>query len=218
LTPLTHHFLSPAVDGEANKLMPGGPGYELVYAATGVLEYLLSISPIPGPTSSTSLEGPGSIYSDPETQTRLEATFAAIAKHEQTLVERVLGHLTSEKLAKRGVRVVGEEMAHERRAPTISFVVVKGETGNAISGKDIVKFFDAKGTVGSFPSCDIPHLMGDVQVGIRYGNFYAYTLVATLTPKVDMDEGLVRISFVHYNTIEEVDRVLEVLDEALGVQ
>ena len=152
LTALTHHFLSPAVDSDAFKLMPGGLGYELAYAATGALEYLLSISPISRPTSSTSLEDSGSIYSDLETHTRLEATFTAIAKHEQTLTERILGHLTSEKLSKRGVRVVGEETTGERRVPTISFVVVKGETGNAISGKDIVKVFDAKGSVGLFPS------------------------------------------------------------------
>ena len=147
LTPLTHHFLSPSVDKVSYKLMPGGPGYELVYGVTGVLDYLLSISPISGPTSSVSLKDPGSIYSDPETHVRLKATFAVIAKHEQTLVKRLLGHLTSEKLVKRGVRVVGEETTNERRVPTISFVIVKGETGDAISGKDVVKVFDAKGTV-----------------------------------------------------------------------
>jgi len=147
LTPLTHHFLSPSVDETSYKLTPGGPGYELAYSVTGVLEYLLSISTISGPTSSASLNNPESIYSDPETRTRLKATFAAIVKHEQTLVKRLLGHFTSEKLAKRGVRVVGEETTSERRVPTISFVIVKGECGNAISGKEVTKVFDAKGTV-----------------------------------------------------------------------
>jgi len=181
--------------------MPGGPGYEIAYNVTGVLDYLLSISPISGPTSSTSLKDPGSIYSDPETHTRLMATFAAIAKYEQTLMKRLLGHLTSEKLVKRGVRIVGKETTSESRVPTISFVTVKGETGDAISGKDVVKVFAAKGNLG-----------------IRYGHCYAYTLVDTLEPKVDVDEGLVRISLLHYNTIEEVDRLVEVLDEALGLQ
>ena len=147
LTPLTHHFLSPSVDKVAYKLMPGGPGYELAYSVTGVLEYLLSISPTSDPTSSVSLKDTDSIHPDPETHTRLKATFAAIAKHEQTLVKRLLGHLTSEKLVKRGVRIVGEGAGNERRVPTISFVIVKGETGDAISGKDVVKVFDAKGTV-----------------------------------------------------------------------
>jgi hypothetical protein len=150
LTPLTHHFQSPGVDNSSKKFMPGGSGYEIAYGITGVLEYLLSISPISGPTSSTSVEDPGSIYSDPETHTRLKATYAAIAKYDRTLVKRLLGHLTSEKLTKRGVRVVGEETIHEGRVPTISFVVVKGETGDAISGKDIAKVFDVKGGVSCF--------------------------------------------------------------------
>ena len=33
-----------------------------------------------------------------------------------------------------------------------------------------------------------------------------------------MNDALIRISLLHYNMIEEVDRLLEVLDEALGVQ
>ncbi len=119
--------------------MCGGPAYELIYGVTGVLEYLLAIS---GPTSSSSLGGP-----DPETQARLKATFTAIAMHEQTLAKRLLGYMTSEKLVKRGVRVVGEDTVNDRRTPIISFVVVKGETGDAISGKDIVEVFDTQGTV-----------------------------------------------------------------------
>ena len=182
-----------------------------------MLEYLLSISPIPGPTSSTSLKDPGSIYSDPDTHARLRATFAAVAKHEQVLVKRLLGHLTSEKLVKRGVRVVGGETTNERRVPTISFVIVKGETGKAISGRDVVKFFDVKGNVSQLFVMLAPYLMRVLQLGIRYGHCYAYTLVDTLKPKVDVNNALVRISLVHYNTIEEVDRLIEVLDEALGV-
>ena len=54
-------------------------------------------------------------------------------------------------------------------------------------------------------------------MGVRHGHCYAYTLVDTLKPKINVDEGLVRISLVHYNTIEEVDRLIEVLAEALGV-
>jgi len=40
--------------------------------------------------------------------------------------------------------------------------------------------------------------------------------VDTLKPKVDVNDGLVQISLVHYNTIEEVDRHIEVFGEALG--
>jgi len=161
---------------------------------TGILEYLLAISPIPSPaiTSST--------YTDPKTIEALEATFDAIFKQEQTLMVKLLDFLISSEARSRGVRVVGEETSGEKRDPTISFVVVDGETGAAMKSKDIVKVFDDKGGIG-----------------IRYGYFYAYTLVDVLEPKLDLQDSVVRISLVHYNTVEEVDRILEVLKEALGL-
>jgi len=54
-------------------------------------------------------------------------------------------------------------------------------------------------------------------VGIRWGHFYAYTLVDELSPKVDTNDGVVRISLVHYNTVDEVNRIIEILKEVLGV-
>jgi len=172
---------------------------EVAYGATGVLEYLLSISPIPGPTRSMSPNEPGSIYSDPHTHTRLEATFAAIAKYEDTLVRRLLGYLTSEKLVKRGVRVIGQEKASKTRLPTICFIVVKGETGPEMSGKDIVRVFTAKGTSG-----------------IPCGRFGAMGMLNSLRPQFDAF-NVVRISLVHYNTMAEVDQLVKDLDEALGL-
>ena len=53
-------------------------------------------------------------------------------------------------------------------------------------------------------------------MGIRYGHFYAYTLVERMEPKVDIADAAVRISLVHYNTVEEVQRIIGILDEALA--
>ncbi|KAJ3819368.1 pyridoxal phosphate-dependent transferase [Lentinula raphanica] len=171
VTAITHHFLK--VHEKSYKLQPGGPGYELVYGITGVLPYLLSLTP----------------------EHNLQASFDAIAAHEQTLVEPLLAFLTSPKQIERGVRIVGEEKAGLTRVPTISFVVV-GE--KATKSSDIVKVFDKKGGIG-----------------IRFGHFYAYSLIDRLEPKIDVDDGVVRISLVHYNTAEEVERVIGVLKEAL---
>ena len=95
---------------------------------------------------------------------------------------------------------------------------MKGETGNVISGKDIAKVFDTKGGVSRLLIIPVLYLMEALQLGIRYGHSNVYTLVERLEPKVDMNDALIRISLLHYNMIEEVDRLLEVLDEALGVQ
>ncbi|KAH9846766.1 PLP-dependent transferase [Lenzites betulinus] len=170
LTSIVHHFLK--VDTKPHKLQPGGPGYELVYGCTAIPPYIRSLAP----------EG------------TLEAAWAAVAQHEQSLVAPLLTYLRSK--TARGVRIVGDEGADLTRAPTISFLVV-GE--NAIRSPDVVKAFDAKGNVG-----------------IRYGNFYAYTLIDTLSPKTDVNDGVVRISLVHYNTVEEVERIIATLDEVLA--
>ncbi|EKM81595.1 hypothetical protein AGABI1DRAFT_105130 [Agaricus bisporus var. burnettii JB137-S8] len=168
---IVHHFLK--VDDVAYKLQPGGPGYETVYGTTGVVSYLLSLTPA----------------------RNLQASWDAIALHEQTLVEPLIQYLTEPKQWARGVRIVGDAAVNLTRVPTICFVVVGDR---AIKSKDIVEVFDKKGGIG-----------------IRYGHFYAYTLVSELTPKLNVDDGVVRISLVHYNTIEEVNRIIEILKEIL---
>ncbi|TFK34053.1 pyridoxal phosphate-dependent transferase [Crucibulum laeve] len=169
---IVHHFLK--VNTVAYKLQPGGPGYETVYGSTGVVPYLLSLTPA----------------------NDLKTTFDAISAHDLTLAKPLLEFLTDPVQRERGVRVVGEETASLNRAPTISFVVVGQKS---LRSKDIVSFFDQKGGIG-----------------IRYGHFYAYTLVESLTPKLDPEDGVVRISLAHYNTVEEVNKIIDVLKEVFA--
>ncbi|KAH9942236.1 PLP-dependent transferase [Epithele typhae] len=130
----------------------------------------------------------------PHPRGTLAAGWAAVAAHEQALLAPLLAYLRGK--AARGVRIVGDEQAGAARVPTVSFVVVGAR---AVRSPDVVKAFDAKG-----------------DIGIRYGHFYAYTLVDDLAPKVDTDDGVVRVSFVHYNTVAEVQRVIDVLEEVLA--
>jgi len=51
-------------------------------------------------------------------------------------------------------------------------------------------------------------------VGAGYGNFYAYRLMEGL--QIDPLEGVLRCSFVHYNTPGEVEKTVSVLDEIIG--
>lgn len=120
LSSIVHHFLK--VDKVAYKLQPGGPGYEIVYGSTGIVPYLLSLTP----------------HND------LKASYDAIAAHEQTLIQPLLSFLTDPVRRERGVRVVGEETVNMDRVPTISFVVVGQKP---IKSKAIVEFFDKKGGV-----------------------------------------------------------------------
>ena len=54
------------------------------------------------------------------------------------------------------------------------------------------------------------HLRG---IGAEFGHFYAHRLLANLD--IDPDQGVVRISLVHYNSLPEVQRILAALDAAL---
>ncbi|KAG0695144.1 pyridoxal phosphate-dependent transferase [Suillus ampliporus] len=126
----------------------------------------------------------------------LAASFNAIAHHEQKLLAPLFFFLTDVKQVDRGVRIVGTSEINLSRVPTVSFVVI-GQT--AIKSKDIVGAFDKKGGIG-----------------IRYGHFYAYSLIDNLRPKLDVDDGVVRISLVHYNTVEEVEKIVDVLREVLA--
>ena len=63
------------------------------------------------------------------------------------------------------------------------------------------------------PSSAIPPRVDPSGIGIRFGDFYARRLIDALGLREK--EGVVRVSMVHYNTIEEVDRLLGVLENAL---
>jgi selenocysteine lyase/cysteine desulfurase len=130
LTSINHHFLPSS--GNSYMLQPGGIGYEVNYAVTGVLPYFLSLSP-----NEHRLD----------TDDALREAFLRITKHEMELTERLLGYLKTKR--GRGVRIVGDEDVSPLRVPTISFVI----TGNrALSSKQVVQHFDKKGNVGIISS------------------------------------------------------------------
>ncbi|KAG2156846.1 pyridoxal phosphate-dependent transferase [Suillus bovinus] len=126
----------------------------------------------------------------------LTASFDAIAKHEQEILTPLLRFLTDAKQVDRGVRIFGKSEVDFSRISTVCFVVV-GQ--NAIKSKDIVEAFYKKGGIT-----------------IQRGYFGSYHLIDNLRPKLDVDDGVVRISFVHYNTAEEVEKILDVLREVLA--
>jgi cysteine desulfurase family protein (TIGR01976 family) len=115
------------------------------------------------------------------------AAWAAIAAHEEALAERLLAFLRG----REDVRIIGPSTADRTlRVPTISFA------HHTRSSAEIVSAVDRHG------------------IGIRYGHFYAHRLVEDLG-LMDQD-GVVRVSLVHYNTLDEVERLVAVLEEVLG--
>jgi cysteine desulfurase family protein (TIGR01976 family) len=110
--------------------------------------------------------------------------YETVAQYEEMLSARLLDFLNS----KSNVRIIGKkESDRSRRVPTISFVI------------DNVK------------SNSIPPEVDKHNIGIRYGDFYARRLIEGLG--LPPQDGVIRVSMVHYNTIEEIDRLIKIFDE-----
>jgi selenocysteine lyase/cysteine desulfurase len=63
------------------------------------------------------------------------------------------------------------------------------------------------------PSKHIAQQLAEQQIGVGAGDFYALRCVEALG--MDPDDGVVRVSMVHYNTAEEVQKLIEGLDTIL---
>jgi cysteine desulfurase family protein (TIGR01976 family) len=86
------------------------------------------------------------------------------------------------------VRLIGRDRA-SARAPTVAFTA-EGHRPRELASR-----------------------LAEFDLGVGAGHFYAYRLVKALG--VDTDEGVLRTSFVHYTSKDEVDRLIEALDRLL---
>ena len=110
-----------------------------------------------------------------------------ILRHENQLAAPLLDFLDQHP----DVRLIGKPGTSDNdRAPTIAFKPLK------LSSKSLANKLQHAG------------------IGTEYGNFYAHRLVGDLG--LDPDDGVVRISLLHYNRIDDVDKILLELDRGLN--
>ena len=62
-------------------------------------------------------------------------------------------------------------------------------------------------------AADIVRRVDAADIGIRFGDFHSRRLIERLG--LAEGNGVVRVSMVHYNTLDEVDRLIAALDQAL---
>jgi selenocysteine lyase/cysteine desulfurase len=112
----------------------------------------------------------------------LDAAFEAITAHEGHLAERLLAYLRSRPDAD----IVGstDGLAADR-LPIISFRLAGWDAGAVAQAVEAA------------------------QVAVRCGDFHARRLIEHLG--LAGEGGVVRVSFAHYNTLEEVDRLIQAL-------
>lgn len=117
------------------------------------------------------------------------AGFEAIAAQENALTQRLLLWLN----ARQDCVVVGEaDNPDGGRVPTISF------------------------RVRGLASGRVAKAVEQAQIAIRFGDFHSRRLIEYLDET--HDEGVVRVSMVHYNTLAQVDRLTAALEEALATE
>jgi selenocysteine lyase/cysteine desulfurase len=85
-------------------------------------------------------------------------------------------------------RLVGKDTV-ENRAPTVSFTV-NGQASAKVASK-----------------------LGQMNIGVGTGHCYAYRLIETLG--LDIRDGVIRTSLVHYTSEPEVTRLVDALDQIL---
>ncbi len=127
-------------------------------------------------------------YGDDDTpacRDRVARIMALFHSHETEQAARILALLRE-----KDVRIIGPERADVgKRAPTIAF------RSNSVSNADVVA-----------------RLRAD-KIACGAGHFYAYRLIEALG--IDPNDGVVRLSLVHYNSADEVSRLLNALDDVL---
>lgn len=118
---------------------------------------------------------------------KINAAFKDIEEQETIIGERLLNYLRK----RNDCTILGiRDGKDPRRVPTIAFT---------IDGKDPEK---------------ICLEMDKYKIAIRFGDFHARRLAEDMD--IVKDNGAVRVSLTHYNTVEEVDRLITALDEILG--
>lgn len=124
--------------------------------------------------------------SDTLDRAAVERAFELMAACELPLQARLVGYL----LSRPDVRIIGPAHGGPSRVGTISFV------HESKSSREITEVVDRSG------------------IAIRHGHMYAYHLCEAAG--LDPDDGVVRVSMVHYNSPDEIDRLIGVLDRALA--
>ncbi|KPF41250.1 cysteine desulfurase-like protein [Rhizobium sp. AAP43] len=121
------------------------------------------------------------------TRQKIEAAYGAITTQEDALTERLLAYLRS----RNDCTIVGQSVNREsHRVPTIAFRFDGREAG------ELCKAMDAE------------------KIAMRFGDFHSRRLAEYLG--LTDHGGMLRVSMVHYNTIEEVDRFTAALDRILS--
>ncbi len=188
LARLRPYKVRPLIDAVPNRWEWGTLNHECIAGITACVDYLADL----GAHVGTAALGSPSSESRPATRrAAIVAAFEAIHRHERGLMERMITGL--QQIPKIKIYGITDPSCFDWRCPTLAVRVInqnENQTPLALATK-----------------------LGDRGFFTWDGNYYALNLTEQLD--VEKSGGFLRIGLVHYNTTEEVDRLLAALREAI---
>jgi len=170
-------------------------------------------------------EGQGHFFNEEKSRYRLNpagpqhaqiAALAGITEYFDDLHKHHFGEsdLGLHERARQTFELVGD---HEAKLANILLDYLKGRDDIRILGQDHVTPGGRASTIAfharAMPSKHIAEQLADSKIGVGAGDFYALRCVEALG--MDPTDGVVRVSMVHYNTVEEVTKLVETIDSIL---
>lgn len=124
--------------------------------------------------------------SDASSTRKMQNLYALIQQHENQLSATILEYLSQ----RTDIRLIGKDHINDNdRAPTIAFKPLKQSAES------------------------LAHQLQNAGIGTENGNFYAHRLISDLD--IDPEDGVVRLSLLHYNRQQDADRIVQQLDRVL---
>ena len=170
-------------------------------------------------------EGQGHFFNEEKSRYRLNPTgpqhaqiaaLAGITEYFDDLHKHHFGEsdLGVHERARQTFELVGD---HETKLANILLDYLKGRDDIRILGQDHATPGGRASTIAfharAMPSKHIAEQLADSKIGVGAGDFYALRCVEALG--MDPADGVVRVSMVHYNTVEEVTKLVETIDSIL---
>jgi len=183
---LAAYKVRPAGDQPPDKFEMGTQNHEGIAGARAAVDYLASVGEKYG---ASFFEGPANLAGAAQfkqfsgRRLHLKIAMAAIRAYERDLFERLMRGLREV----RGIKIHGitDVARFDYRTPTVAFTLA-GATPRAIAER-----------------------LGRENIYVWDGNYYALALMERLG--LEGYGGAVRVGLAHYNTVEEVERFLQVL-------
>jgi cysteine desulfurase family protein (TIGR01976 family) len=189
---LRPYKVRPLTDAIPNRWEWGTLNHECIAGITACIDYIADIGRRKIPTSRKEREKWGTLVQAGIRRAAIVAGFEAIHQYEHALMERLIAGLA--KIPAIKIYGITDPARFAERCPTLALRVI-----NQTAEQSPLALAAKLGEQGFF-TWD--------------GNYYALNLTERLD--VEKSGGFLRIGLVHYNTVEEVDRLLAALGDIAG--